>query len=223
MLLNCGVREDSSEFHGLQVDQTSQSYKQSILKINWKDWWWSWSSNTLAALCEELTHWIYLSDFPWCWERLKGGGKGDDRGWDGWMASPTQWTWVWANSRWYWRTQKPGVSQSMVSYRVGHDWVTEQPPPPPRLPRWLSDKEAACQSKRCRRRGSNPWVVKIPWSRKWQPTAIFLLGKLHGQRSLAVCCPWGCKELDMTEQLSMHALPKNKSIHLFKKHTATLN
>ena len=74
-----------------------------------------------------------------------------------------------------------------------------------------------------RRPRFDPWVGKIPWRRKWQPTAIFLLGKLHGQRSLAVCGPWGCKELDMTEQLSMHALPKNKSIHLFKKHTATLN
>ena len=59
-----------------------------------KDWCWSWSSNTLATWCDELTHWKR----PWCWERLKAGGEGDDRGWDGWMVSPTQWTWVWANS-----------------------------------------------------------------------------------------------------------------------------
>ena len=69
--------------------------KQSILKeINpeypLNDWCWSWSSNTLATWCEELTHW----ERPWCWERLRAGGEGDDRGWDGWMASPTQWTWV---------------------------------------------------------------------------------------------------------------------------------
>ena len=61
--------------------------------IHWKDWCWSWSSNTLATWCEELTHW----KSPWCWERLKAGGEGDDRGWDGWMASLIQWAWVWAN------------------------------------------------------------------------------------------------------------------------------
>ena len=59
---------------------------------------------------------------PWCWERLKAGGEGDDRGWDGWMASPTQWTWV--NSRSWWWTGRPGVLQSMRSQRIGHDWVT---------------------------------------------------------------------------------------------------
>ena len=62
---------------------------------------------------------------PWCWERLKAGGKGDDRGWDGWVASPTWWTWVWASSRSSWWTGKPSVLQSMGSQRVGHNWVTE--------------------------------------------------------------------------------------------------
>ena len=62
---------------------------------------------------------------PWCWQRLKAGGQGDDRRWDGWMASPTQWTWVWVNSgNWWWRG-KPGVLQSMGSQRVGHDWAIE--------------------------------------------------------------------------------------------------
>ena len=91
----------------------------SILKeINpWKDWWCSWSSNTLATWCEKLTHWKR----PWCWERLKAGG--DNRGWDSWMA-PTQWTWVWGSSRRWWRTGKPGVLQSMGLQRVGHDWAT---------------------------------------------------------------------------------------------------
>ena len=55
---------------------------------------WSWSSNTLATWCKEMTHWRR----PWCWERLRAGGEGDSRGWEGWMASPTQCTWVWANS-----------------------------------------------------------------------------------------------------------------------------
>ena len=61
----------------------------------------------------------------WCWERLKAGGERDDRGWDGWMASPTQWTWVWINSRSCWWTRSLGVLQSMGLQRVGHDWVTE--------------------------------------------------------------------------------------------------
>ena len=62
---------------------------------------------------------------PWCCERLKAGGEWDDRGWNGWMASPTQWTWVWVSyGSWCW-TGRPGVLQSMGSQRVGHDWVTE--------------------------------------------------------------------------------------------------
>ena len=60
-----------------------------------------------------------------CWERLKMRGKGDDRTWDGWMASPTQWTWVWVNSGSWWWTGRPGVLQSMGSQRVGHNWATE--------------------------------------------------------------------------------------------------
>ena len=71
------------------------------------DWCWSWNSNTLATLCK-LINWKR----PWYWERLKVGGEGDDRGWDGWMASPIPWTWVWAS--WSsWRTRKPGVQQSV--------------------------------------------------------------------------------------------------------------
>ena len=62
---------------------------------------------------------------PCCWERLKAGGEGDNRGWDGRMASPTQWTWVWVNSRSGWWTGQPGVLHSMGWQRVRHDWVTE--------------------------------------------------------------------------------------------------
>ena len=62
---------------------------------------------------------------PWCWEGLWAGGEGDDRGWNGWMASLTQWTWVWVNSRSWWWTGRPGVLQFMGSQRVGHDWATE--------------------------------------------------------------------------------------------------
>ena len=65
-----------------------------------------------------LTHWKRL----WCWEGLGGGGEGDDRGWDGWMASLTRWTWIWVNSRSWWWTGRPGVLWFMGSQRVGHDW-----------------------------------------------------------------------------------------------------
>ena len=64
------------------------------------------------------------------WERLKAGGKGDDRGWDGWMASPTWWTWIWASSRSWWQTEKPGVLQLMGSQRIWVIELTEFIPPP---------------------------------------------------------------------------------------------
>ena len=86
-----------------------------------QDWCWSWNSNTLATWWEDLTH----LKRPWCWERLKVGGEGDDRRWDGWMESLTQWTWVWVNSRCWWWTGRPGMLQSKASQRVKHDWVTE--------------------------------------------------------------------------------------------------
>ena len=86
-----------------------------------KGWCWSWNANTLATWCEELT---YLKR-PWCWARLKAGGEGDDRGWDGWMASLTPWTWVWVNSGSWWWTGRPGELQTMGSQRVGYDWATE--------------------------------------------------------------------------------------------------
>ena len=74
-----------------------------------------------STWCKELTH----LKRPWCWERLRAGGEGDDRGWDGWMASMSWWTWVWVNSRrWCW-TGRPGVLRFMGSQRVGHEWATE--------------------------------------------------------------------------------------------------
>ena len=79
---------------GHQGDQTSQFQKKSTLNIHWKDWSWSWSSSTLATWCKELNHWKR----PWFWERLRTGEEVRNRGWDGWMASLTQWTWVWENS-----------------------------------------------------------------------------------------------------------------------------
>ena len=149
----------------LRVPWTARRSNQSILKISpmsfhWKDWCWSWNSNTLATWCEELTH----LKRPWHWERLKAG-EGDDRGWDGWMASPTQWTWVWVNSGSWWWTGRPSMLQSMGLQRVGHDWVTEL--------NWLlwgflggtRSKERACQCRRHKRCRFNLWVGKIPWRR----------------------------------------------------------
>ena len=71
---------------------------------------------SLATWCEEMTYWKR----PLCWERLKAGREGDDRGWDGWMTSPTWWTWVWASSRNWWWTGKPGVVQS---HGVAKSWT----------------------------------------------------------------------------------------------------
>ena len=67
----------------------------------------------------------HAKSWLWCWEGLEAGGEGDDRGWDGWMASMTRWTWVWVNSRSWWWTGRPGMLQFMGSQRVRHDCVTE--------------------------------------------------------------------------------------------------
>ena len=98
----------------LRVPWIARRSNQSILKeispeCSLEDWCWGWNSNTLATWCTELIH----LKRPWCWESLKARGEGDDRGWDGWMALPTQWTWVWASSGSWWWTGRPGVLQSM--------------------------------------------------------------------------------------------------------------
>ena len=110
----------------LRVPCTARRSNQSILKrsalgLLWREWCWSWNSSTLATSCEELTHWKRF----WCGEGLGAGGEGDDRGWDGWMASQTRWTWVWVHSGSWWGTGRPGVLWFMRSQRVGHNWATE--------------------------------------------------------------------------------------------------
>ena len=102
--------------------------RKSRLNIHWLDWGWSWSSNTLAIWCEELTD----LKRPWCWERLKAGEEGDDRGWDGWVASSTQWTWVWVWAKWHhflivkdreaWHT---AVHEAAKSQTRLSNWTTE--------------------------------------------------------------------------------------------------
>ena len=111
----------------LRVPWTARRSNQSILKEISPEfslegnetsfnWCWSWNFSTLATWCKELTH----LKRPWCWQRLRAG-EGDDWGWDGWMASLTQWTWVWVDSRSWWWTGRPGVLRFMGSQRVGHD------------------------------------------------------------------------------------------------------
>ena len=110
----------------LRVPWTARRSNQSILKeispgCSLVELMWSWNSSTLATWCKELTH----LKRSWYWERLREGGEGDNRGWDGWMASPTQWTWVWVNSGSWWWTGRPDVLGFMGSQRVRHDWATE--------------------------------------------------------------------------------------------------
>ena len=110
----------------LRVPWTARRSSQSILKeISSK---YSLEGLTLKLKLQYFGHLMQRADSfekTWCWERLKVGGEGDDRGWAGWMALLTRWTWVWASSRSWWWTGKPGVWQSMRSQRVRHDWVTD--------------------------------------------------------------------------------------------------
>ena len=120
MLLNCGVGEDywvpwiarKSNQSTLKEISTGCSLEGMMLKLKLQ---------YFSHLMWKLTHWKR----PWCWERLKAGGEGDNRGPDSWMASPAQWTWVWASSRSWWWTGRPGMLQSTVSQRVGLHWTTE--------------------------------------------------------------------------------------------------
>ena len=106
--LNC------KEIQPVHPKQISPGYSSEGLMLKLK-------LQYFATWCEGLTH----LKRPWCWERLRAGGEGDNRGWDGWMESPTQWAWVWVGSRiWCW-TGTPGMLQLMGSKRVRHDWATE--------------------------------------------------------------------------------------------------
>ena len=108
----------------------------------------------LCPPCKELTHWKRL----WCWEGLGTGGEGEDRGWDGWMASLTRWTWVWVNSGSWWWTGRPGVLRLMGSQRVRHDWATEL--------NW-TDIWASSMAQ---------WVKNLPAMQETQETWVWSLG-----------------------------------------------
>ena len=119
---NCAVEKTLESLLDCKKIKPVNPKGKSMLNIHWKDWYWSWNSDTLATWCEELIHWKR----PWCWERLKAGGERYCKGWDGWMASLIQWTWVWASSGKWWWIGKPGMLQSVGSQWVGQDWGTEQ-------------------------------------------------------------------------------------------------
>ena len=121
MLLNCGVREDSWESLGLQRDPTSQSSRKSVLNIHWKAWCWSWNPQYFG----HLTHRTDSFEKTLMLGKIEGRRRKDDRRWDGWMASTTRWTWVWASSRSWWWTGRPGVLLPIGWQRVRHNWVTE--------------------------------------------------------------------------------------------------
>ena len=111
----------------LRVPWTVRRLNQSILKeinreYSLEELMLKLKLHILATWCEELTHWKR----PWCWEKLKAGGKGGNKGWDGWMAALTQWTWVWGNSERQWWTEKPGMLQFMGSQRIGHALASGQ-------------------------------------------------------------------------------------------------
>ena len=120
------IKIPSPDSQTIPLDNTATLFSNTLLCSLAKITAWS---NQIATWCEELTHWKR----PWCWDRLKAGGEGDDRGQDGWMATPTRWTWVWVNSGSWWWTGKP-VKESDTTERL--NW-TEVSPRTSLLAQWI--------------------------------------------------------------------------------------
>ena len=147
MLLNCDVGEDSWESLGLQGDTTSPFWRRWALGFLWKEWCSSWNSSTLATSWEELTHWKRL--WCWGWGVLGARGEGDDREWDGWMASLTWWI----ESEW-----TPGVGDGQGGLACCNSWGRKELDRTERLnwtepgigfPWWLSDKNLPAMQEKC--------------------------------------------------------------------------
>ena len=120
MLLNCGDGEDSCESLGLPGYPSSLSWRKSVLNIHWKDWCGSWNWNYFRYLIwrtDSLEKTLVLG-------KIEGKRERGGRGWDGWMASPTQWTWVCASSGSWWWTGKPGVLFGVTNSQIQlSDWT----------------------------------------------------------------------------------------------------
>ena len=148
--INKGLSSQSYGFSSSPVWMWELNYKESWVPKNWC-FWTVVLEKTLESPLDyneiQPAHpkgnqsWIFFgktnaeAETPILWPPdenwLKAGGEGEDRGWDGWMASPTRWTWVWVSSGSWWWTGKPGVLQSMGLQRIGHDWATELNYSPP--------------------------------------------------------------------------------------------
>ena len=122
MCLYCGVWEESWESLGLQADPTSPFWGRSALGFLWKEMMIKLKLQYFGHLMQRVNS---LEKTLMLGKIAGRRRRGWDRGWDGWMASPTQWTWVWVNSGSWWGTGRPGVLWFMGSQRVGHDWATE--------------------------------------------------------------------------------------------------
>ena len=120
MLLNCGVGEDLRVSNQSILKEISPGISLEGLMVKLK-------LQYFGHLMRRCHWWLFQSHWKrlWCWEGLGAGGEGDDRGWDGWMASQTRWTWVWVNSGSWWWTRRPGMLRFMGSQRVGPDWAAE--------------------------------------------------------------------------------------------------
>ena len=122
MLLNCGVGEDFWEYLGLQGDPTSPAYGKISPGCPWE-------GLMLKLKLQYFGHLMQIADLLEKTLMLGGDwvprGEWDDRGWDGWMASLTRWTWVWVKSGSWWWTGRPGMLQFMALQRIRHDWATE--------------------------------------------------------------------------------------------------
>ena len=168
----------------LRVPWTARRSNQSILKeispeYSLEELMLKLKLPYFGHLMEELTHWKR----PWCWERLKVGGEGDDRGWDGWMATPTWWTWVWVSSGSWWWTGKCGVLQSMGSQRFGHDWATELNREIPVISILLFFKVVFESENKCRSVISDsfwPHGLYSPWNSLGQNTGVGSPSLLQG-------------------------------------------
>ena len=204
MLLNCGVGEDSWEPLGLQGDQAKGNQSKCSLE-----------GLMLKLKLQYFGHLIRRTDSlekTLMLGKIEGRRRRGDRGWDGWMASLTQWSLgrlqELVMDREAWRAAVSGVAKSWTWLS---DWTELN---------WgfpggtvLHNKESACQYGRRKGLGFNPWVGKIPWRRKWQPTPVFLPGESHGWRSLVGYSPRGRKESDMTKRLHSltHSVNNNKA------------